>query len=189
MPNLRGSGFRSHRSQRRKTSWNIGPQSGVDGAPQTLSGTNVDLATGGAVVVAEGVTLVRTRGELAMHLEVASLQDGFHGAFGIAVATSTAFTAGIGSLPTPLDEESWDGWLYHRYFSLLAGGIVAAATAATQQNQINSTSAALRFEVDSKAMRKLQVDQTIYAALQVVEFGASAQMVWSFNSRMLVKLP
>ena len=67
-----------------------------------------------------------------MHLSSAgSATDGFHGAFGIGIANVNAFaTGGITSLLTPLADESWEGWLYHRYFSLFAGGTIAAATAA-----------------------------------------------------------
>ena len=190
MGNLRGSGFRtsSVRSLRRKTSWNIGPQTGVDGAPQGISASTASLATGLAVVLESGLTLVRTRGDLNLILQIAGNQEGFHGAFGIAIATSPAVTAGIASVPTPITEEDWDGWLYHRYFSLIAGGAIAAATAAQQADQVNASSAALHIEVDSKAMRKLAVDETLYAAIEVVELG-TATMQWAFNSRMLVKLP
>ena len=192
MPNFRGSGSRSRlpQSQRRKTSWNIGPQSGVDGASIQIAASQATLLNGGAAVLAEGTTLVRTRGEFTAYLKtVAAGGDGFHGAFGIGVATGAAFTAGVASLPTPLTEETWDGWLYHRYFGIFAGGPVAAATAQQQLDAVAPTSGALRIEVDSKAMRKLQVDMTIFAVIEVVELGAASQMEFSFNSRMLVKLP
>ena len=47
-------------------------------------------------------------------------------------------------------------------------------------------SAALRFEIDSKAMRKQDIDEGFYAAIEVTEFG-TADAQWAFNSRMLVK--
>jgi len=190
--NFRGSRSRlsSGRSQRRKTSWNIGTQTSADGGLQAITTSVSQLAIGGAVVLAEGTTLVRTRGEFLAYLETTpGTAVGFHGAFGIAVASSPAFTAGIASLPTPLDEESWDGWLYHKYFGIFSGEGIAAATAATQRNQVNPICAGVRFDVDSKAMRKLSVDMTIYAAVQVVRLGASGTMEWGFNSRSLLKLP
>ena len=191
MANLRGGRFRtmSARSQRRKTEWNIGPQTGVDGARQNIASSVAVLATGTAVVVGSGSTMVRLRGDLNLYLRLAgSAGDGFHGAFGIAVATSAAVTAGVASLPSPITEEAWDGWLYHRYFSCFAAGPIAAATAAQQADQVNASGAALHEAVDSKAMRKLEVDQTIYAALEVIELGVSS-IDWAFNSRILVKLP
>ena len=189
---LRRSGFlrSSGRSQRRKTSWQIGAQTGTDGSPQNIGSSVAQLATVGALAAEDGLTLVRTRGEFVAFLSATgSALDGFHGAFGIAVVANAAFVAGVGSLPTPITEENWDGWLYHRYFSLQAGDQLAVATAATQLNQSNATNAALRVEVDSKAMRKLETDMVIYACVEVIAFGVSAQMQWSFNSRSLVKLP
>ena len=115
------------------------------------------------------MTLVRTRGDLSLFLSIATDVGGYHGAFGIAVASAPAVVAGILSVPTPITEEDWDGWLYHRYFSCFAGGAIAAATAAQQADQVNATSAALHFEVDSKAMRKLSVDESVYAAIEVIQ--------------------
>jgi len=132
--------------------------------------------------------LVRTRGDLSLFLSVAADVAGFHGAFGIGVIGSPAFTAGVASVPTPITEEGWGGWLYHRYFSCFAGGAIATATAAQQADQVNATSGALHIEVDSKAMRKLDVNETIYAALEVVLQGASGTLRWTFNSRTLFKL-
>ena len=185
-------GFSSLRTsgQRRKTSWSLGPQSGADGAPQSLVVSSSVLMTGGAAVVEDEVTLVRIRGDLNLLCRLSNAgAEGFTGAFGIGLANTAAFVAGVASLPTPIDEESWDGWIYHRYFSLISGGPLAAATAATQENQVNSRSAAMHIEVDSKAMRKASGDQTFFAVLQGIEIGSAAQMTVAFNSRMLFKLP
>ena len=77
--------------------------------------------------------LIRTRGEFLIFLHSATaLAHGYHGAFGIAKATTVAITAGAASVPTPITEENWDGWLYHRYFSVLSAGPIAAATAAQE---------------------------------------------------------
>jgi len=178
----------SSTSTRRRTSWVAGPETGVNGAPQSISSSLSQLATTAIAVGADGFTLVRTRGELNMRLGTAAAStDGFHGAFGIAIANGSAVTAGSGSIQTPLDDEAWDGWLYHRYFNLMPGAAIAAA-AAQDNDFVNATSAALRFEVDSKAMRKLNAEDSIYAIIEVVEVGV-ASMAWAFNCRQLVKLP
>ena len=96
------------------------------------------------------------------------------------VVSAAAFAVGATAVPTPITEEAWDGWFYHRYFSILGSGAIATAP-------INSRSGAVRIEVDSKAMRKLEVDMVLYAALEVTEVGV-ASMEFSFNSRLLVKL-
>ena len=189
MARSRGFASATRRGPRRRTAWGIGPQTGADGSPQAVSASSSVLAAGGASATLEAITLVRLRGELQIHLlGAALLTNGFHGAFGIGIVKTPAFTAGIVSMPTPLIDEDDEGWLYHRYFSLISGGPIAAATAATQEDQVNSTSAALRVEVDSKAMRKLDVGDTIFAAIEVIEINL-ADLSWSFNSRTLVKLP
>jgi len=189
---LRGSGSRTRfaSSQRRKSSWGIGVQTGADGAPQAIAASMAQIATGGVTALNDGLTIVRTRGELLIWVEAVSVAagNGFHGAFGIAIATQQAFIAGAASLPQPIDEEDWDGWLFHKYFGVFAGGLVAAGTAADQANQVNNVSAAVRIEIDSKAMRKMNTDQTVYGTIQVVELGTAA-MKWAVNSRMLSKLP
>ena len=56
-----------------------------------------------------------------------------------------------------------------------------------EQSVVNSTTAAIRVDVDSKAMRKCSVDETIFAVIEVAELG-TASLSWSFNSRLLFKL-
>ncbi len=190
MAHLRRSGFRTSSVARRKTSWGFGSQTGVDGDTQAIVASSVVLATIGALTNVDGITAVRIRGDLNVFLTLAAaLGDGFHGAFGIGTANENAFTAGIASLNTPITDETWDGWMYHRYFGPFSGGPIVAATAAMQEVAVNATSAALHIEVDSKAMRKLRQGMVIYAALEVIEVGAAAQMEWAFNSRVLAKLP
>ena len=179
--------FGSH-PQRRKTSWNGGPGSGVDGALQTTGASGAVLWTTGAQVLAEGSTLIRTRGTGMLRLSSADAgSSGFHGAFGIGIANLNAFNAGIASLLTPLADEGWEGWLYHSYFALFGGAPIAAA-AAQDDDQVNATSAAVRFDIDSKAMRKLDLDDVIYGVMDVVEVGTSV-MGFAVNTRMLLKLP
>ncbi len=124
--------------------------------------------------------MVRLRGDLLIWLGLATAPgDGFTGAFGIAKVTDDAFGVGASAVPLPIDDEGSDVWLYHRYFSL--HGPVVSSTEA------NSPANVFRAEVDSKAMRKLTIDETIYAAVQVVETG-TATAILTFNSRALFKL-
>ena len=186
MAHSRGSGFRTTRGQRRKTAWEIGTQTGTDGSAQSITTSSSTVATGAFTIALDGITLIRTRGELLLIQKSANVAGaGFSGAFGIAVANSAAITAGVASLPTPITEEAWDGWLYHRYFTMASGGVVDGGAA---QDELAVIGMNLRLEVDSKAMRKLEVDQGVYAVLEVIEAGTST-MDWYFNSRSLIKLP
>jgi len=186
MPGLRSSRF-PRQSVRHRSSWEVGPETTSNGGPQSLSGTSAQLATVAVQATVDGLTLIRTRGELTMYLlTAAASENGFHGAFGIAKATSAAILAGAASVPTPITEEAWDGWLYHRYFSVMAPGPIAVATAAQEALQTANVAAALRVEVDSKAMRKWDIDEGLYGCIEVVEVG-TATMSWNFNSRILIK--
>ena len=180
---------RSRSSRRRRTSWEIGPQTGVDGASIAIGQSEARLAAGGVTIVSDGNTLVRLRGSLNVFLtSVDALGNGYHGAFGIGIVTDQAFDGGVSTVPTPITEEDWDGWLYHRYFGLFSAGPIAAATAAQEALQVNSRPVAVHIEVDSKAMRKVRENDAVYAAIEVIELGTGT-MEWSFNSRTLFKLP
>ena len=144
MPRSRGFGSTLKRGPRRKTAWIFGTQTGVDGAPQAVTGSVSTLATG-ALEFTAPATLVRIRGMLSLFLESsAAAANGFHGAFGIGLASTPAITAGIASLPIPITDEEDSNWMFHQYFAIHSGGTIAAATAAQQADQVNSTFAALQ---------------------------------------------
>ena len=186
MASSRGSRFR-RTSERHRSSWDLGPKTSGVGAPQVVAGSTAQLGGTISSAIVDSITLIRTRGELIMWCSAATAAgDGFHGAFGIAKATMAALVAGAASVPTPITEDTWDGWLYHRYFSLFSPGPVAVATAAQEQLQNAPNISSLRLEVDSKAMRKINVDESFYCALEVAVHGAGG-MEWVFNSRILIK--
>ena len=86
-------------TRRRSTSWEAGPETGVNGAPQSITASSESLATTVIAVGADGFTLIRTRGEFVARLGTADTSTaGFHGAFGIGIANSNATTAGVASV-------------------------------------------------------------------------------------------
>ena len=130
--------------------------------------------------LADGLTVARIRGDLLMYLRGATaVGDGFSGAFGIGKATKQAVDLGITSVPFPVDEMDNELWIYHRFFNLHAH----TAT----ENDFHG-SAFMRVEVDTKAMRKLDEDQVLYAALQTELDGTATMETW-FNSRLLFMVP
>ena len=184
MAHVNRSFRRSSPSSRRKSTWSQGP----GGTTLTVITGSSSTILGAGSIALEPITLVRTRGELLMYLESAvTARDGFLGAFGIGIASHQAFLAGAAALPAPITEMDWDGWLYHRIINVQAAGPIVVATASQIQLQVHDTTAALRVEVDSKAMRKLGPEMVQFAMLEVVEVGA-ANMVVEFNSRVLDKL-
>jgi len=174
---------------RRQTSWGTGPKSGASGLSVSISASSTNLGGIVAVPASDGITLIRTRGELVFALETAdALSSGFRGAFGIGIATDDAIAIGVTALPMPIGQETWDGWLYHTYFAALAAEVMGAANASSTVSGTAALNCVVRREVDSKAMRKIPVGMTLYCALEVTETN-TATARWSFNSRTLVKLP
>ena len=165
--------------RRRKTQWFGGP--GGTGTNSLQSSTAVLLGSSTSPAAGqEDHTLVRTRGLVQILLtSVAAAGDGFFGAVGIGIATTSAIAAGVASVPTPLTELSWDGWIWHHFFSVHAG-ITAA---------VESESTTVTIPIDSKAMRKLGgTNMGLYAAIEGVEEGTATAEIW-LNCRMLHKLP
>ena len=103
-------------------------------------------------------------------LSAGSTGDGFFGAIGIGKVTSSAFSIGVTAVPMPIDEVFWDGWLYHQFFSI--------------HSSLSNARTGISIDIDSKAMRKLQGEETIYAAIQVIEIGVATMNV-HLDTRML----
>ena len=127
----------------------------------------------------DGFTLVRTRGLLRGFLRTAtSAGDGFQGALGIGIVSSAAFNVGVGSVPTPITEVGWEGWVFWSPVSLHSA-VAGVSVAASEEVELT---------VDSKAMRKFNSDMTLFAVLELIEIGTAAASFF-FDSRMLFKLP
>ena len=169
---------RSHpvRTQsRRKTSWDIG----VSAQDLTIGGSTGKIWNFGAEVFADGLTLVRTRGYISVVMDASGgdvFGDGFFGAHGIGVTTVEAFAVGQMAIPDPFQNPEWDGWLWHQYWDVReTGGDSAGAVLS-------------RFEVDSKAMRKLAEGMVIFGATGQSPTG-TVSAVLNGETRSLLKLP
>ena len=163
---------------RRGTGWFGGVASGTSGSTEVISSSG-SLLFGTAVQAGvDGLTLIRTRGVFNARLSVLSgANAGYFGAFGIGKTTLPAITAGVASVPTPLTEDTWDGWLYYSFFHCFG----QSATLGDSDNEW------IRLVVDSKAMRKIAVDEVFYAAVEVTEVGTCV-LDMNMDSRMLFKL-
>ncbi len=116
-------------------------------------------------------TIIRIRGCWAFDPGAAtSLLIGL----GIALITDQSFTAGIASVPKPITDEGWDGWMWRmcRY-------------AGTRYSNEQSWG-----EIDSKAMRKWDDGETLVVVAEnlAINVGGAAAIV-SVNGRFLVKGP
>jgi len=160
---------------RRRPGWSIGPGGTFQ---RTTSGQTIFPIT--AVVASDDVTVIRTRGELTLFLsDATSALDGFTGAIGICKVTQNAAGVGITAVPHPLADIAWDGWLWYHFFSVKA----PAAAGFNNGQQMSS----VRYEVDSKAMRKSNVTDNFIAVIDALEVGGST-LNGRLDTRMLSKI-
>ena len=181
MPHVRSSRFpRAIGSgRRRKVTWSTGPRGRVTdtSAAVTVFGT-------GLQALEDDLTVVRIRGSLVLALETATaVNDGFDRvAVGIANFTENAFGAGVASLPDPIADAAWDGWMWY-----WTGSVFAAAPSASFPGL--GPVGAYRIEIDNKAMRKTHRTDVLGAVISVADLNGTATLQTVLNTRVLDKLP
>ncbi len=121
-------------------------------------------------------TIVRSRLSVFWGTDQAATSEFAQAVFSSQVVTAAAATAGIGSVPTPLTETDADFIIYRPMFSDLR----LASAVGFDQTGGNQT-----FEVDSKAMRKLGIDDQL---VFVIENRSPVGTQIAIEGRMLVKL-
>ena len=135
----------------------------------------------GAQLLEDGATLLRLRGAFhCMLASVDSIAGGYVGSIGVGIVTAQAFAIGVTACPTPEMDAEWDGWLFWM-------PVFCKTITATIGDAINAGVVSQRIEVDSKAMRKLRLGDTIYAVFEGTETGTSTINL-AFDSRVLLAL-
>ena len=136
---------------RRKTEW-IGSADVTALTALAGSAAILDQSFPGTAVPTAPFTVMRTRGSLYVRSDqTANTEDPF-GAIGFAVVSTPAAAIGVTAVPTPITDESsdlffvWEPWACN---SLVASEIGFDANSLRE------------FKIDSKAMRKVSVDETI----------------------------
>ncbi len=177
MASPRGSRFRRTGNTRRLTSWASGPL-GIT----SLTAAGSAIIPTGSQAVENGLTLVRTRGELLVYLTTAtSVLDGFSQvAAGICVVTENAFGIGATAVPAPFTDVGWDGWLWY-----WTGTLKSVST--TLVNGLGL--AVARVPIDSKAMRKFKATDVQIGVVEVAAEVGTAAARFEMVTRSLVKLP
>jgi len=161
------------RAPRRSTIW----------GPMNFGRVNAIAADGavtfgfGFIPTTTGQTIVRMRGELLVAGTMSS-GDSAELAVGIGITSFEAFAVGITALPSPIVDANWPNWIYHRWCSVIS---IAQSIELRTQN--------FRFEIDNKAMRKLQPGQIVFAIVEMDnEQGTGVTVDLMCNVRTLVKL-
>ena len=117
------------------------------GSAETLGSVNV-----GAAANAAGLTHLRIRGHLGVRFVAGAASDSMLVGIGIGFADAEAFAAGSASLPGPITDID-ENWLWH---ALIPLGPAVGAEAQTDNGMH------WQIEIDSKAKRRLDIDDTLY---------------------------
>ncbi len=155
-------------SSGRLTTW-IGP---ADQGYQTVgAGASVLISS---FAVEEPLTVVRTRGVVSIAPSNFSINSVITGALGVGIVSSEALAIGITAIPGAWDDPEWGGWFVWRSFAWIFD-------VTTDVGRLN---ASVEFELDSKAMRKMDANSAIVV---VVESQANAFQAF-VGLRQLLKL-
>ena len=167
------------RSAKRTVIWNDGPNSTV---VQSLSAAVNTVWTLGQTALG-GVTIVRIRGSIGLWLETATaIGDGFtRVSIGIGIVTADAFSTGVGAMPGVISDKNWGGWMFYSDLGPFIGLSVT-------EGENTSPLAQVRVPIDTKAMRKVAPNETVFGMVSAsAEIGA-ATLSFVGDTRMLVKL-
>ncbi len=157
MARPRGTSFARRAAPKRKTIWVGAAEQGDVAVASTTSVVLQSFAPDDFGMLAP--TVVRTRGVAIIHPGAFSADLDFDGAYGLCIVSDEALVAGAGSIPRPFDDDSWPGWIVHRYFV----GHFNFDTAVGSETYPNVDI------IDSKAMRKV---------------GPNEVLVWMCESRL-----
>jgi len=166
------------RGPRRQVVWSEGPRTFNPALQSNTSAGktpwNLGQASGG------GVTIIRIRGVFTAWLEVVTaIGDNFGDvAIGIGIVSADAFAVGQSAMPGPLTDPEWD-WMYISYFGPLVGSTVTEEFKGL---------AAVRHEIDTKAMRKINPNETVFGMMETEDETGAVTLTFGAMTRMLSKL-
>jgi len=163
----------SSKSQRRQTFW-------IPAAPQrtTLAAADTAGLTGqlnAAALAFRPFTVVRTRGYFSIRSDQESTAENYGGAVGLAVVSDQAAAIGVTAIPTPIADQGSDLFFAYEYLD----GRMGFITGVGFEGNVST-----RLIVDSKAMRKVDNDQTI--VLTAETDGGSSGVVITDMYRFLI---
>ncbi len=122
-------------------------------------------------------TFVRWRAVLQVRSDQTASSEDQLGAYGIAVVSDEAVAVGVTAVPTPVTEMNSDLWFVHQIFmhSIQVSSAVGILSPAGSV-----------YQVDSKAMRKVEDGQDVVGVGELS--GAGAGFVLQDAGRALIKL-
>ncbi len=159
--------------QRRKMLWITGTQ--VSTVLAAAGNTVLQTSLNAAALALAPFTVVRSRGMLTVFSDQTVASEFFSATYGRIVVQDTAVAAGVASIPPPATSGGSDFFVYEQ-----VDGRVNITT------NIGVTLYSFSREVDSKAMRKVDVGQDIAGLWELSPLSNGAQVI-SFV-KTLVKL-
>ena len=114
-------------------------------------------------------------------ITVTTLGDGFDEVgLGMCYVSENAFGAGVASVPSPLTDMGWDGWMWHQILSQFRG----FSTTETGRGPME----AVRMSIESKAMRKVKASDILIGVVEVGTEVGAASLGFQARTRVLDKL-
>ena len=166
----RGSRSRA-RSAKRETDWGS-----IDITSTTLaSGAVIIGSLNAAALAMRPFTIVRTYVELYMISDQAGAVETQAAAYGVAVVSEQASAIGVTAVPTPVTDMASDLWFVHQ---VMFGDSSPGLT--------DRSLTGAHYQIDSKAMRKVNADEDIVFVLE--QGGIGGGIIVKDGGRFLIKL-
>ena len=165
---------------KRSLIWSEGPRT-FNPAEQTI-GAAIKSVWNLGQSSAGGLTLVRIRGSISLWLEVVTTVGDAFGdvGVGIGIVSDDAFAIGATAMPGPLSDPGWD-WMFVEYLSAMVGRSVS-------ESELVGPLGEVRVPIDTKAMRKVKPNQTVFGMVETEDEIGAVTLVYSAMTRMLSKL-
>ncbi len=167
---------RARGGPRREFSWfEIEPVSAV----LTVAGGTIFNSMSAVELARRPFTIMRTHLTCWIESDQSAASEKQLAAIGLAVVSDQAAAAGVGSIPTPITDDDSDLWFVHKFLMsnfLFASGVGFA----------EGQSAGMLYEVDSKAMRKVNDGEDIVVVAEV-DAVIGGGVVVTTAGRLLIK--
>ena len=161
------------RGAKRETSWTSLQPSvvAVQGGSAVLMGS-----LNATLLAKRPFTIIRSHFILHIATDQLSADERQFGAFGMCVVSDQAMGIGVTAVPTPITDANSDLWFVHQY--LVSDFLVISAIGVDGDS-------GHQYQVDSKAMRKVNDDQDLAIVLEVSSVGDGTFIM--IAGRILIK--
>jgi len=137
---------------------------GEVGVTEAFTANGTQIIAGAAQTFNAGATILRVRGSGLITMKGATDNDKAAIALGLLLVDADAFAAGDSAMPDPADD-STRGYLW--FGSWVLNSVIVTGT------QVSEACATVRFEIDTKAMRKTRATETLVMVGQYVDMAGA----------------